>query len=104
MTGMRVDVVSIFPDYLAPRDLSLIGKARREGLLELTRDVVLDDPSEKASSKMSSRWMKVLWPVIWAGLGAVVLLLASTPATQDQTVIIPNLHRSRTSLSPSPSW
>ncbi len=35
MTGMRVDVVSIFPDYLAPLDLSLIGKARRDGRLDL---------------------------------------------------------------------
>lgn len=32
---MRIDVVSIFPDYLAPLDLSLIGKARRDGLLDL---------------------------------------------------------------------
>ena len=32
---MRFDVVSIFPDYLAPLDLSLIGKARTEGLLTL---------------------------------------------------------------------
>ncbi|YAL82310.1 tRNA (guanosine(37)-N1)-methyltransferase TrmD [Dermacoccaceae bacterium W4C1] len=32
---MRLDVVSIFPEYLAPLELSLIGKARREGLLEL---------------------------------------------------------------------
>ncbi|KNX37582.1 tRNA (guanosine(37)-N1)-methyltransferase TrmD [Luteipulveratus halotolerans] len=32
---MRLDVVSIFPDYLAPLDLSLIGKARRDGLLDL---------------------------------------------------------------------
>lgn len=32
---MRLDVVSIFPEYLAPLDLSLIGKARREGLLDL---------------------------------------------------------------------
>ena len=32
---MRLDVVSIFPDYLAPLDLSLIGKARREGLVDL---------------------------------------------------------------------
>ena len=32
---MRIDVVSIFPDYLAPLDLSLIGKARRDGLIEL---------------------------------------------------------------------
>ena len=28
--ALRVDVVTIFPDYLAPLDLSLIGKARAE--------------------------------------------------------------------------
>ncbi|MGO4597995.1 tRNA (guanosine(37)-N1)-methyltransferase TrmD [Terrabacter sp. 2RAF25] len=32
---MRIDVVSIFPDYLAALDLSLIGKARQEGLLDV---------------------------------------------------------------------
>lgn len=30
---MRLDIVSIFPDYFAPLELSLIGKARTEGLL-----------------------------------------------------------------------
>ena len=33
--AMRVDVVSIFPDYLAPLDLSLIGKAREDGVLDV---------------------------------------------------------------------
>ncbi|MBE7323363.1 tRNA (guanosine(37)-N1)-methyltransferase TrmD [Nocardioides sp. Y6] len=32
---MRVDVVSIFPDYLAPLELSLPGKARAKGLLDV---------------------------------------------------------------------
>lgn len=32
---MRIDVVSIFPDYLAPLELSLPGKARANGLLDL---------------------------------------------------------------------
>ena len=32
---MRVDIVSIFPEYFAPLDLSLIGKARGSGLLDL---------------------------------------------------------------------
>jgi tRNA (guanine37-N1)-methyltransferase len=32
---MRIDVVSIFPDYFAPMDLSLVGKARRAGLLDV---------------------------------------------------------------------
>ncbi|WP_229069407.1 tRNA (guanosine(37)-N1)-methyltransferase TrmD [Actinoplanes sp. DH11] len=33
---MRVDIVSIFPDYFAPLDLSLVGKARTTGTLDLT--------------------------------------------------------------------
>ena len=32
---MRVDIVSIFPEYLAPLDLSLVGKAREAGLIDL---------------------------------------------------------------------
>ncbi|NKE09114.1 MULTISPECIES: tRNA (guanosine(37)-N1)-methyltransferase TrmD [Kocuria] len=32
---MRIDVLSIFPEYLAALDLSLIGKARRDGLLQV---------------------------------------------------------------------
>ena len=36
---MRIDVVTIFPDYLAPLQLSLLGKAREQGLL----DVVVHD-------------------------------------------------------------
>ena len=30
---MKVDVVTIFPDYLAPLELSLIGRARAAGVL-----------------------------------------------------------------------
>jgi tRNA (guanine37-N1)-methyltransferase len=33
--GLRVDVVTIFPDYLAPLSLSLIGKAREQGLIDV---------------------------------------------------------------------
>jgi tRNA (guanine37-N1)-methyltransferase len=32
---MRIDVVSIFPDYLAPLNLSLVGKAQASGLLDV---------------------------------------------------------------------
>ncbi len=32
---MKIDVVSIFPDYLAPLELSLAGRARAAGLLDL---------------------------------------------------------------------
>jgi tRNA (guanine37-N1)-methyltransferase len=33
---VKVDIVSIFPDYLAPLELSLIGKARSAGLLQIS--------------------------------------------------------------------
>ena len=32
---MRVDIVSIFPEYLSPLDLSLVGKAREAGLIDI---------------------------------------------------------------------
>lgn len=32
---MRIDIITIFPDYFAPLDLSLIGKARTSGLLDV---------------------------------------------------------------------
>ncbi len=32
---MRIDIVTIFPEYFAPLDLSLLGKARRAGLLDV---------------------------------------------------------------------
>ncbi len=52
MTGpaMRIDVVSIFPDYLAPLALSLIGKARAQGLL----DVRVHDLREHAHDRHRS--------------------------------------------------
>lgn len=33
---MKIDVVTIFPEYLAPLELSLIGRARATGLVEVT--------------------------------------------------------------------
>ena len=32
---MRVDIISIFPEYFAPLDVSLIGKARERGILDI---------------------------------------------------------------------
>jgi tRNA (guanine37-N1)-methyltransferase len=34
--SMRVDIITIFPEYLAPLDVSLLGKARSTGILDLT--------------------------------------------------------------------
>lgn len=32
---MRVDIISIFPEYFAPLDVSLVGKARERGILDI---------------------------------------------------------------------
>ena len=32
---MRIDIVTIFPDYFGPLDVSLLGKARERGLLDI---------------------------------------------------------------------
>ena len=47
---MRIDIVSIFPDYLAPLELSLVGKARESGVL----DVRVHDLRQYATNKHRS--------------------------------------------------
>ena len=44
---MRIDVVSIFPEYLAPLDLSLVGKARTSGLLDLRVHDLRDSTTDR---------------------------------------------------------
>lgn len=44
---MRIDVLSIFPEYLAPLELSLIGKAMTDGVLELS----VTDPRSYATDR-----------------------------------------------------
>ena len=81
---MRLDVVSIFPDYLAPLDLSLIGKARREGLVDLhvhdlrdfthDRHRTVDDTPYGGGAGMVMRpepWGEALDHVVAAGAPAV---------------------------------
>ena len=33
---LRIDIVTIFPDYFTPLDVSLLGKARARGLVEVS--------------------------------------------------------------------
>ena len=80
---MILDVVSIFPDYLAPLDLSLIGKARRDGLLDLRvhdlrdfahdRHHTVDDTPYGGGAGMVMKpqpWAAALSHVVASGLGA----------------------------------
>ena len=92
---MRIDVVTIFPDYLAPLDLSLIGKARREGTLDVRvhdlrehthdRHRTVDDTPYGGGAGMVMRpepWGEALDALVASasGEGAVPRLLVPTPS------------------------
>lgn len=66
---MRIDVVTIFPDYLAPLELSLVGKARRSGLLDLRvhdlRDWTTDRHRTVDDSPFGGGAGMVMRPDVW---------------------------------------
>ena len=82
MTPVRVDVVSIFPEYLAPLDLSLIGKARRDGILDVRvhdlRDFAHDRHRTVDDSPFGGGAGMVMKPELWAE--ALDAVMASGPA------------------------
>jgi tRNA (guanine37-N1)-methyltransferase len=92
---MRVDVVTIFPEYFAPLDLSLIGKARATGTLDLalhdlrtwTSDVhrTVDDTPYGGGPGMVMRpepWGLALDALAAPGARLVVPTPAGVPFTQ----------------------
>lgn len=91
---MRIDVVTIFPDYLTPLDLSLVGKAREAGVLDLRvhdlrdwttdRHRTVDDTPYGGGAGMVMKpdvWGAALDDVIGSGAsGSVPRLLVPTPS------------------------
>ena len=66
---MRIDIVSVFPEYLKPLDLSLIGKAREVGLLELAvhdlRDWTIDRHRTVDDTPFGGGAGMVMRPDVW---------------------------------------
>ena len=90
---MRIDVLTIFPDYLQPLDLSLIGKARREGLLDIRvqdlrehtsdRHRTVDDTPYGGGAGMvmgPEPWGRALDALVAQGQGARPVLVVPGPA------------------------
>jgi tRNA (guanine37-N1)-methyltransferase len=90
---LRADVVSIFPDYLAPLRLSLIGKAIETGLVELgvhdlrtwtqDRHRTVDDTPYGGGAGMVMRpepWGAALDAIVPPGSGAAARLVVPTPS------------------------
>jgi tRNA (guanine37-N1)-methyltransferase len=81
---VRVDVITIFPEYLAPLELSLVGKARESGVIDVRvhdlrewargRHRSVDDTPYGGGAGM------VMRPDVWgSALDAVVLSSATSP-------------------------
>ncbi|NTW41453.1 MAG: tRNA (guanosine(37)-N1)-methyltransferase TrmD [Cellulomonadaceae bacterium] len=83
---MRVDVLTIFPDYLSPLELSLVGKARASGLLELAvhdlRDWTADRHRTVDDSPLGGGAGMVMRPDVW-GTALDGFLLAPTDLPTD---------------------
>jgi tRNA (guanine37-N1)-methyltransferase len=92
---MRIDVVSIFPGYLAPLELSLPGKARASGLLDLhvhdlrdwthDRHRTVDDSPAGGGAGMVMKpepWGEALDDVLTDGATLVVPTPSGTPFDQ----------------------
>src|SRR5258706_15387341 len=95
---MRVDIVTIFPEYLSPLDLSLIGRARSAGVLDVavhdlrrwTHDVhrTVDDTPYGGGPGMVMRpepWGEALDEI---GVGAPARLVVPSPARVPFTQVL----------------
>ncbi|MCL6422127.1 tRNA (guanosine(37)-N1)-methyltransferase TrmD [Brachybacterium sp. JHP9] len=74
---MRIDVITIFPEYLAPLELSLIGKAAREGLIGVHRHDLRtwahDRHRTVDDSPLGGGAGMVMKPGVWAEAFAAVI-------------------------------
>jgi tRNA (guanine37-N1)-methyltransferase len=89
---MRIDIITIFPDYFAPLELSLIGRARASGLLDIRlhdlrswthdRHNTVDDTPYGGGPGMVMKpepWGEAL-DTVTAGADAVPRLVLPTPS------------------------
>lgn len=89
MTG-RIDVVTIFPGYLAPLELSLVGKARASGLLTVAvhdlRDWTTDAHRTVDDTPFGGGAGMVMRPDVWGRALDEVLTLEQEAS---RTVLVP---------------
>ena len=92
---MKIDVVSIFPEYLSPLNLSLLGKAQNSGLLEIevhdlrvqstdNHNTVDDTPYGGGAGMvmLPEIWGKALDPLMFDNTDLIILTPAGRRFTQ----------------------
>jgi tRNA (guanine37-N1)-methyltransferase len=90
---MRIDVISIFPDYLAPLSLSLVGKAIDNGTLSLhvhdLRDYTHDRHRTVDDSPYGGGPGMVMSPEPWGEALDAVLFAGHAAGFADPTLVVP---------------
>ncbi|MEI6867393.1 MAG: tRNA (guanosine(37)-N1)-methyltransferase TrmD [Actinomycetes bacterium] len=85
----RIDIISIFPEYLAPLELSLIGKAREAELLEIVvtdlRDFTADIHRTVDDTPYGGGAGMVMMPTIW---GEAIDHIAANSEAQIHDLVI----------------
>lgn len=98
---MRIDVFSIFPEYLEPLQLSLIGKAQDAGLLDVqvhnVREFASDARRTVDDTPYGGGAGMVMLPQVWGDALASVVPAAETPVAPELKAAKPVL------LVPSPA-
>ena len=74
---MKIDVISIFPEYLAPLNLSLLGKAQSSGIVDIKvhnlRDFTNDNHNTVDDTPYGGGAGMVMLPEVWAqAIGSVI--------------------------------
>ncbi|GAA1970631.1 tRNA (guanosine(37)-N1)-methyltransferase TrmD [Isoptericola halotolerans] len=105
---MRIDVVTIFPDYLAALDLSLVGKARRAGLLDLRvhdlRDWTTDRHRTVDDTPFGGGAGMVMRPDVWGqALDELLTDPAEAGAGDEAEADVPPVTRGAHLVVPTPS-
>ena len=86
---MRIDAVTIFPDYFAPMQLSLLGKAQGQGILEINihdlRSFTTDNHHTVDDTPYGGGAGMVMLPEVWGlAIDSVIqdgaILIVLTPA------------------------
>ena len=91
---LRLDVVTIFPDYLRALDLSLVGKAADTGLIDLhvhdLREWTHDRHRTVDDTPLGGGAGMVMKPDVWGeALDAVLAPPAGAPAQSRRVLVIP---------------
>ncbi|WP_435735579.1 tRNA (guanosine(37)-N1)-methyltransferase TrmD [Cellulosimicrobium sp. PMB13] len=101
---MRIDVVTIFPDYLAALDLSLVGKARTAGILDLRvhdlRDWTTDRHRTVDDTPFGGGAGMVMRPDVW---GRAIADVAGTERSADEPDGAPSQGAGPHLVVPTPS-